>query len=163
MAVEDSSFLEGELGVFCKKDVKKGTVLFSVLGPVQEHPTKYSFALDLHRHIEPKRNDGSSDFGHYLNHSCDPNVFMRPHVADSDHPRVDAIARRDITAGEELTFDYATLEYEVTIANAVCKCNAVSCREKIQGFKDLSEEDVEKYHSEGIIPAHLLGQRAQKS
>ena len=156
LVVKESTFVPGELGVITKRDYKKGELLFKVEGPIQPHPTKYSFSYSLTQHIEPQREDGVSDFGHYLNHSCDPDVIVRP-VHDDTAPYIAVIARRDITAGEELAFDYASLEYEVTIpADAVCKCGSPLCRGAICGFKDLPSDIVEKYKAEGLIPDYLL-------
>jgi hypothetical protein len=78
LSVEASTFVAGELGVIAKRAYRKGELLFQVEGPVQPRPTKYSFAVSLDQHIEPERDDGVSDFGHYLNYSCEPNVIVRP-------------------------------------------------------------------------------------
>ena len=66
------------------------------------------------------------------------------------------MARQNIKTGEELTFDYASLEYEVTIANSVCKCNTSRCRGKIYGFKDLPDNIIEEYKKEDLIQNYLL-------
>lgn len=39
--------------------------------------------------------------GDFINHSCDPNVWMQDEVT--------SVARRDVRAGEELTMDYAMI------------------------------------------------------
>jgi hypothetical protein len=49
------------------------------------------------------------------------------------------VAVRDIPAGEELTFDYLTTEWEMATPFA-CRCGAADCRGLIQGFKHLSPE-----------------------
>ena len=59
----------------------------------------------------------------YLNHSCDPNLWF---VNGWEFA-----ARRDIAAGEELTFDYSTgetypLGYE-------CRCGSANCRKDVTG------------------------------
>lgn len=156
LEVKESTFIKGELGVSTKRDYKKGEILFIVKGPVQPQPTKYSFAASLDQHIEPQREDGISDFGHYLNHSCNPNVVVRPVGAGTSNPHIEIIARRDIEAGQEIAFDYASLEYEVTIANAACECGALECRRVIHGFKDLPPDIAERYKKEGMIPEYLL-------
>jgi hypothetical protein len=131
-------------------------MLFKVEGPIQSEPTKYSFAVALDKHIEPQRADGVSDFGHYMNHSCDPNVIVRPVTPLSGAPHIAVIARREINAGEEIAFDYASLEYEVTISNTDCKCNSFLCRKTIQGFRDLPRRIADRYEKEGLIPKYLL-------
>ncbi len=153
--VSHSSFVEGELGVFARCDYAKGDIMFQVIGPVLKDPTKYSFMAGIDMHIEPEREDGVSDFGHYLNHSCDPNVIVRPVHQTGSEPRIDVIARDDIKVGDELAFDYATLEYDVTVANYPCKCGARQCRGTIHGYKDLPSDAREQYELEGLIPDHL--------
>lgn len=45
--------------------------------------------------------------GRFLNHSCLPNLFMLPVRVHSVVPRLALFAGRDISAREELTFDYS--------------------------------------------------------
>jgi len=74
----------------------------------------------------------------FLNHSCDPNVKVHEILADhhdSTYPRVGFFAAREIEAGEELCWAYAS-----TIGGAVlekhdrsdCKCLCGS--EKCKGY-----------------------------
>jgi SET domain-containing protein len=56
----------------------------------------------------------------FINHSCDPNTFMRCTPA-----RAEFYARRDIAAGEELTVDYVDSHHEGRLA---CRCGAARCR-----------------------------------
>ena len=152
--MKESSFLDGQLGVVAKSNFKRGDVLFTVNGPILGKPTKYSFSIGLDKHIDPIKNDGKFDFGHYLNHSCDPNTFVRI-IEKDDLPYIEIVARKDIESGEELAFDYASLEYD-TIVSGNCKCSTRKCRGVIHGFKDLHEDIVRQYKKEGMIPAHLL-------
>jgi len=63
----------------------------------------------------------AKDPSDYMNHSCDPNVWMQDEVT--------LIARRDIAAGEELTLDYAMLEAdEDCMAPWECRCGSALCR-----------------------------------
>ncbi|XP_034546891.1 histone-lysine N-methyltransferase SETMAR [Notolabrus celidotus] len=45
--------------------------------------------------------------GRFLNHSCQPNLFMQPVRVHSVVPRLALFAGRDINVLEELTFDYS--------------------------------------------------------
>lgn len=56
----------------------------------------------------------------YINHSCDPNLFMR-----TMRGRVLFFARRDITPGDELTLDYGESYHE---GRKRCRCGARNCR-----------------------------------
>jgi hypothetical protein len=61
---------------------------------------------------------------HFLNHSCDPNLW-----------HLDAFtiaARRDVVAGEELTIDYGT-HSGLSTFRMECSCGAPCCREVVTG------------------------------
>ncbi|HZI20461.1 MAG TPA: SET domain-containing protein-lysine N-methyltransferase [Pyrinomonadaceae bacterium] len=55
----------------------------------------------------------------FINHSCEPNAFMRAVAAD----KVAFFALRDIEPGEEITIDYKDPDHP-----AVCRCGAEQCR-----------------------------------
>ena len=57
---------------------------------------------------------------HYINHSCEPNAFMR-----TVYGRVLFHALRDIRPGEEITIDY---EQTLHPDSKRCFCGARSCR-----------------------------------
>ena len=62
----------------------------------------------------------------HINHSCDPNAWERFEEDGSC-----LVARRDITAGEEITCDY-----NVNIAEGTawpCACGAARCRGEVAG------------------------------
>ncbi|MEZ6094838.1 MAG: SET domain-containing protein-lysine N-methyltransferase [Pirellulaceae bacterium] len=58
-----------------------------------------------------------------FNHCCAPNVGIKGQVV--------VLARRDIDAGEELTFDYETTD--VAPDPFDCSCGAPECRTRIDG------------------------------
>lgn len=58
----------------------------------------------------------------YMNHSCDPTTWW----ADNDT----MIARRDIQAGEEITYDYAMTDILVPF-EMDCSCGSVKCRGRV--------------------------------
>ncbi|NXI54902.1 SETMR methyltransferase, partial [Chloroceryle aenea] len=47
------------------------------------------------------------NIGRFLNHSCEPNLVMVPVRVDSMVPRLALFAATDISAGEELSYDYS--------------------------------------------------------
>jgi uncharacterized protein len=69
--------------------------------------------------------DGSVGGGpfQFINHSCDPNVFIR--IA---YGRVEFYAKRNIRAGEELTCDYGDSHHDGKLA---CRCQCGNCRKFI--------------------------------
>ncbi len=56
----------------------------------------------------------------YINHSCDPNTFMRV-----TFNRVEFYALRNIKKGEELTCDYGETHHDGKLP---CRCGTVKCR-----------------------------------
>jgi uncharacterized protein len=63
---------------------------------------------------------------HFLNHSCDPNIWLVDEVT--------LVARRAVDLGEELTADYATWELqEVWVSPWSCNCRSHLCRGIITG------------------------------
>ena len=67
---------------------------------------------------------------HYINHSCDPNAYMK-----TLYGHVLFFALRDIKAGEEITIDY---EQTLLPDSRRCHCGARNCRgtiNKIQRWR----------------------------
>lgn len=60
----------------------------------------------------------------YINHSCDPNTYVKT----VDGKRL-VIARREIAAGEEITYDYSINSSGEIIW--LCSCTAARCRGQI--------------------------------
>ncbi|NXS31976.1 SETMR methyltransferase, partial [Pomatostomus ruficeps] len=58
----------------------------------------------LETFVDPTR---VGNVGRFLNHSCEPNLFMVPVRVDSMVPRLALFAATDIPAGEELSYDYS--------------------------------------------------------
>jgi hypothetical protein len=56
----------------------------------------------------------------FVNHSCQPNTFMRLF-----RHRVEFYTLREIAAGEELTCNYGETQHEGTLA---CRCGSRSCQ-----------------------------------
>ena len=63
--------------------------------------------------------------GRYTNHSCDPNAVVE---VDEDGTRY-CVARRDIQAGEEVTYDYCIDNWGDTVWE--CNCGSERCRRTI--------------------------------
>jgi hypothetical protein len=68
-----------------------------------------------------------SDDARWINHSCEPNVWIDAGFRSDGTPWAHVIALRAIEPGEELTCDYA---FPVTQAEP-CACGAPQCRQLI--------------------------------
>ena len=71
----------------------------------------------------------------FINHSCEPNLVWEGSSR--------LVARRHIRAGEELTYDYRTEDYEV--APFQCCCGAETCCIRLGGQEWRKKEVQEKY------------------
>ena len=75
----------------------------------------------------------------YINHSCDPNVYIRQ-VGDVRY----VYAMRNIKADEELTFDYCINGYGDSVWQ--CNCGSPKCRKNIDiDFFHLTQEKQLEY------------------
>ncbi|KAG2482940.1 hypothetical protein HYH03_018165 [Edaphochlamys debaryana] len=86
-----------------------------------------AYAYPLNDQLSVTWSDDPSDW-RPINHSCDPNTQLRG---------LDAVARRDIAAGEQLTIDYATFCTE-HMAPFDCECGARGCRGRVTGQDHLA-------------------------
>ena len=114
------------VGGFAKADIAAGTHVIEYVGEKItktellhrcESSNEYIFSLD-----ETYDLDGSVPWNpaQFLNHSCDPNCEAEP-----DGGRIWIVARRDIRAGEEITFNYG---YDLQdYREHPCRCGAPDC------------------------------------
>ncbi len=131
------SQISGE-GAFALRRIRKGTRIIEYLGERvsqdeadrrydddgQEHPRVLLFSVDDRTVIDAGVNGNDARF---INHSCDPNCR-----AVTSRGRVHIWAIRDISAGEELTYDYNLTREGVGEAEAytryACRCGSATCR-----------------------------------
>lgn len=109
------------LGLFAKSNFSKGTELLEYTGEHISHEEAdnrgglYLFTLNDDVIIDGK---GRENLGRYLNHSCDPNV----EAVIEDDERIYFEAVKNISVGDELTFDYGEEYVRDIIAAKKCKC-----------------------------------------
>lgn len=131
LEVGDSS-IAGK-GVFTTESIQLGTVVIVWGGEVYTQDevdrgvslghTHVGIGEDLYLAV-PAQDEMSLD--DYMNHSCDPNLWLADEVT--------LVARRDIAANEELTIDYAMeLGDERYVMKAPCSCGSSVCRTIVTG------------------------------
>lgn len=125
------SDIEGR-GLFARKAIAAGAWVVVKGGHVMDRETRDRIEEELgpaeiqigdHLFIGPLRPEEREGSMMHLNHSCEPNVAIQGQIV--------FVALRDIAAGEELTFDYATGDdddWEMT-----CRCGSAACRGTITG------------------------------
>ena len=92
--------------------------------------------VDVDMHILP---DGVMVL---VNHSCAANCGVQIRPASRE---IEVRALRPIAAGEEITFDYNTFEYELDHGGSQCTCGADTCRGRVPGFKHVAAEVKARY------------------
>ncbi|TDS82460.1 SET domain-containing protein-lysine N-methyltransferase [Comamonas sp. JUb58] len=125
-------------GVFALQDIAEGEVIVEYAGKVisyeesqrrhphdPDHPNHtFFFQIDGDRVIDG--GDGGNS-ARWINHSCDPNCF-----AEEVDDRIFISALRNISAGEELGYDYGLIieeRYTAKLkADYACHCGAAECR-----------------------------------
>jgi hypothetical protein len=114
------------IGGFAKADIVAGTRAIEYVGEEItkaeslrrcESNNEYIFSLDDMYDLDGNVPWNSARF---LNHSCDPNCEAKP-----DDGCIWIVARRDIRAGEEITFNYG---YDLEdYQEHPCRCGAARC------------------------------------
>lgn len=118
-------------GLFAREDIGRGETLVIWKGEytdskgAEKARKKGKLAMQWDEDLFSVEDRGD-DEGYFINHSCDPNLWMiEPNSL---------ISRREIKKGEELTADYALWEAdEKFVSPWICKCGSVNCRGKITG------------------------------
>ncbi len=114
------SFPHKGYGLTCGSRVEKGQFVCEYAGEVigeQEAADRrrgdrvnYIFSLNEHGEGGVIRTivDATciANVGRYINHSCDPNCVVVPVRVDSVVPKLAVFSRREIDAGEEITYSY---------------------------------------------------------
>jgi SET domain-containing protein len=129
LKVKDSPM--GGKGTFAVKSIKKGEKLLIMGGfitfikdeldlPSEFNDNGLQITEDLVISVRDKKNLGGINF---VNHSCNPNAGINGQIF--------LVAMKNITAGEEITFDYAMTLYSsknVPKYKMKCDCKAKNCR-----------------------------------
>jgi hypothetical protein len=118
---------EEGLGVFAREAIAAGEVLVTLAHVFVDRPARHTIQLDEHLHQA-----GTGEIDDYFNHSCDPNSYL-------DFQRLQFIALRPLAAGEEISFNYLTSEWDMA-APFTCRCGARGCAGEIRGYLHLTPE-----------------------
>ncbi len=109
------------LGLFARKPIPRGKLVIEYTGrllPAEEAYRKggrYLFEVNSKWIIDGA---GRENLSRYINHSCRPNCEPRTRGM-----KVLIYARRNIKAGEELSYDYGKEYFDDLIRPMGCKCD----------------------------------------
>lgn len=103
---------DGMYGLFATSQFERYQPIILISdGDKQDDGDFYTIEVDEGHYFHP--------YGRYTNHSCDPTSYVDKKIGW-------LFAAREITAGEEITFDYLSSETEIK-ANFHCHCGADNC------------------------------------
>ncbi len=150
-----SSLIHGK-GMFAKKDIPEDTIIFKWGGTFvskSELPTdkeKYIILQIDDNLYSIELRDSPEDDTYFINHSCNPNVWM--------NDRTTFVTSRNVKKGEELTVDYALFVSEDYVSKWTCKCGAKECRKKITGLDYKIPELQRKYkgHFSPVVQKKII-------
>lgn len=140
--VEIRESITHKKGMFAKKTIKKGEIVFIKGGHILKREQIFSSGIinsyhpidDLY-YIGATNAKEENDIKLYVNHSCNPNCGIRGEIT--------FVVIRNIEESEELTIDYAFLDNEDY--NFECNCGASNCRRVITGRDWKIKEIQDKY------------------
>ncbi|VVD00696.1 unnamed protein product [Leptidea sinapis] len=133
---EDLSKIQG-LGLYAARDIEKHTMVIEYIGEIirselcelreKQYEAKnrgiYMFRLDERRVVDATLSGG---LARYINHSCQPNCVAETVEVDRNM-RIIIFAKRRISRGEELAYDYK-FDIEDDAHKIMCMCGAPNCR-----------------------------------
>jgi len=110
--------------------IAAGEIILVLTGRRVRRPDLYSVQVGPRTHLAAPDgipwNERVAEYGwRFLNHSCEPNAYLRG---------VELVARVDIPAGGEVTFDYNTTEWDMSHP-FTCQCGARSCVGTVRGYR----------------------------
>lgn len=142
------------LGLFAVKDVYKDELLAIKAGKLVDEATIIKFADIINgSHIQIESDlfltgltpEEVNDTLIGFNHSCSPNAYVSG--------QIELRAMKDITDGDEITVDYATLLTSDT-QSFRCKCGSVECRKVVKPSVDYKNPDLRKKYK-GYFVSHI--------
>jgi hypothetical protein len=123
-----------------QRPVRNGSVVLSLETDVRRStPVASSLQVGVDEHI-----DGPP--AAYLNHSCEPNVFV-------DTGALTVVAIRDIEPGEDIKYFYPSTEWDLAVPFE-CACGTSSCLGSISGAREMDPAVLNRYRLNEHI--HLL-------
>ncbi|XP_053576761.1 histone-lysine N-methyltransferase SETMAR [Bombina bombina] len=110
-----------------------------------QEPTDNNYIIAVREHLHAGQTletfvdpTHKGNVGRFLNHSCQPNLFMLPVRTHSMVPKLALFAARDILPGEELCYDYSG-RYFNSVPDSVSTSQAVAQYEASSGKRCLCE------------------------
>lgn len=120
------------LGLFANQVFNKGDLVIEYTGEkissdeANRRGGRYLFELNDDWTIDGK---GRENIARYINHSCKPNCYPE---LDSNEEHVFIYAKKKINPGDELTYNYGKMYFNMILKPAGCKCASCLANEFTQ-------------------------------
>lgn len=153
VSVSPSILIKNQKALIAQSFIPADTIIYTYGAQASLERTRTSVQVSMEHHLE------AGDFASYTNHSCSPNSVLKTSYSPIDNTgKVALITIRNINKGEELTFDYATTETELTpdLKNSQCLCNSPQCRKRMVSFTELKETEKNKLYENGLLSDHII-------
>eukprot|EP00158_Paraphelidium_tribonemae_P008965 Partr_v1_DN28736_c0_g2_i4_m62490 putative SET domain containing 2 len=146
-------------GLKAKQDIAKGQFVIEYVGEVVDSVSfkkrtklyeaegikhMYFMSLKSDQVIDATRRGGIARF---MNHSCDPNCVLQKWVVGQSL-RMGIFAKRNVSKGEELSFDYKFERYGAPAQP--CFCGSAMCKGTIGTSKDRSQSNATSLDSANL-------------
>ena len=124
---------DGEYRLVANRPVLEGELLFTIDGELTATPNRYTVQIGRDAHVDvPAEYDFEAIldrfYWRFMNHSCDPTVFIRGRAV---------ISLKPVSFGQDITFNYNTTEFDMAEPFA-CRCGSDRCTGRVQGFRHLA-------------------------
>ncbi len=115
------------------RPIAAGKRVFTLVGRETAIPTRYSIQVGPSLHLDQGEAHDANEvvrkyFFRYMDHACDPATIIRTRAV---------IAVRDIAAGDTVSFNYNTTEYDMA-APFRCHCESAMCVGTVRGARHLT-------------------------
>jgi SET domain len=141
-----------------KEDSDESSANNAIIPMPMTTPTLHTIQLGWSQHVLtnlPTR---------FMNHMCGTpsvgilgsSVVAHNSAAGKANGIYDFVALRRIQAGDEITFDYETTEFEMLNGGFICTCVSPICRGHLRGFKYSGDAVMKVFDKKHIAP-YLLG------
>lgn len=149
------SFGKGK-GIFSNAVFEKNQVLFKFDGKkITTEDLKDLSRYDSERLLQIGADlylNVKEHFGVFINHSCNPNCYIKMAVNNAF-----LVAARPIAVNDELCFDYSTTSTDTADAwSMTCNCHPYNCRKVISGFSTVPAPHRAKLISLGMVPGYVV-------
>jgi len=116
--------------------IESGELVMRAGGRRSAERTRLTMQVERDVHVVP---DGAML---HVRHACEPNCGV---IIRAGSTEIEMRSLRRIEAGEELTLDYATFEWEVSDGGGPCHCGSPACRGRIGGYRHLPTDVIARY------------------